>query len=173
MIMQNLEVYPVHLSPAEIILLQEIILAREIIPARGNTNMSDIFDMKILCKNCNLQMKPRVLEKEGLQLRAIECPKCKDKIVHPADLNCMNKFNDLKGKTFNVKLRMVGNSHTVSIPKEIVDLINEQHSLMNEQHKRMRRQMDEMVKLAFEDFGKLRLSFFDEDEGTEEEQNGR
>jgi len=136
--------------------------------------MTDIFDAKILCKNCNLVMKPLVFEKEGLQLRAVECPKCKDKIVHPADMNCMNKFNDLKGKTFHVKLRMVGNSHTVSIPKEIVDLINDQHRLMNEQHKSMSREMDEMVKLAFEDFGKLRLSFFDElEEDEEERQNGR
>ena len=133
--------------------------------------MTDIFDAKILCKNCNLVMKPRVLEKEGLQLRAVECPKCKDKIVHPADINCMNKFNDLKGKTFNVKLRMVGNSHTVSIPKEIVDLINEQLNLMNEQHRRISKEMNEMVKMAFEDFGKLRLSFFDQLE--EDEENGR
>ncbi len=134
--------------------------------------MTDIFDAKILCKNCNLIMKQKVMEKEGLQLRAVECPKCKDKIVHPADMNCMNKFNDLKGKTFNVKLRMVGNSHTVSIPKEIVDLINEQHRLMNEQHRRISKEMNEMVKMAFEDFGKLRLSFFDEIEG-EERQSGR
>jgi hypothetical protein len=87
------------------------------------------------CHNFNVNLKTAnrgeevsalqaVLEKEGLQLRAVECPKCKDKIVHPADLNCQNRFNDLKGKTFNVKLRMVGNSHAVSIPKEIVDLTN-------------------------------------------------
>ena len=126
--------------------------------------MTDIFDAKILCKKCNVEMKPRIVEKEGLQLRAIECPKCKDKIIHPADLNCMNKYNDIKGKTFNVKLRMVGNSHAVSIPKEIVDLINEQHKLMNEQSKRMHREMNEMVKMAFEDFGKLRLTFWDEEE---------
>ena len=126
--------------------------------------MTDIFDAKIMCKNCNVQMKPRVLEKEGLQLRAVECPKCKDKIIHPADLNCQNHFNDLKGKTFNVKLRMVGNSHAVSIPKEIVDLMNEQHKIMSERHRRISKDMDEMVRLAFEDFGKLSLNFFGEDD---------
>jgi hypothetical protein len=134
--------------------------------------MTDIFDTKIMCKNCNVQMKPKVLEKDGLQLRAVECGKCKDKIIHPADLNCFNKFNDLKGKTFNVKLRMVGNSHAVSIPKEIVDLITEQHKLMGEQHKRISRDMAEMVKLAFDDFGKLSLNFFDEEE-LEEDENER
>jgi DNA-directed RNA polymerase subunit RPC12/RpoP len=136
--------------------------------------MTDIFDMRILCKKCNAEMKPKVFEKNGLQLRAIECPRCKDKIIHPADLNCMNRYNDLKGKTYNVKLRMVGNSHAVSIPKEIVDLINEQHRLMSEQHKRMNREMEDFVKLAFEDFGKLRLTFWDEEDSEElEEEDGR
>jgi len=132
--------------------------------------MTDIFDARILCKNCNLVMKPRVLEKEGLQLRAVECPKCKDKIIHPADVNCLNHFNDLKDKTFNVKLRVVGNSHAISIPKEIVDLIDEQHQIMSEQHRNMRKEMEDMVKLAFEDFGKLSLTFWDEaDEEQEDE----
>ena len=129
--------------------------------------MTDIFDTKIMCKKCDVQMKSKVLEKDGLQLRAVECSRCKDKIVHPADLNCMNRFNDIKGKTFNVKLRMVGNSHAISIPKEIVDLMNEQHKLMNERNSRMSRDVDEMVRLAFEDFGKLSLSFFDEEEDEE------
>jgi hypothetical protein len=133
--------------------------------------MTDIFDTKITCKKCNVEMKPRVFEKEGLQLRAVECPKCKDKIIHPADLNCLNRFNDMKDKTFNVKLRMVGNSHAISIPKEIVDLMNEQHKRMHEQHKNIKHEFDEMVRLAFEDFGKLSLSFFDEEE--QEEENGR
>ena len=129
--------------------------------------MTDIFDTKIMCKKCDVQMKSKILERDGLQLRAVECSRCKDKIVHPADLNCMNRFNDIKGKTFNVKLRMVGNSHAISIPKEIVDLMNEQHKLMNERNSRMSRDVDEMVRLAFEDFGKLSLSFFDEEEDEE------
>ncbi len=134
--------------------------------------MTDIFDTKILCKKCNVEMKPRVLEKEGLQLRAVECPKCRDKIVHPADLSCLNKFNDVKDKTFNVKLRMVGNSHAISIPKEIVDLMNEQHRIMHEQHKKMRKEMNDIVRLAFEDFGRLSL-IFGEELDEEERENDR
>jgi len=133
--------------------------------------MTDVFDARIVCKNCNTQMKPKILEKEGLQLRAVECPKCGDKIVHPADLACLNKFNGLKDKTFEVKLRMVGNSHAISIPKEIVDLMNEQHRMMNEQSNRMRHEMDEIVKLAFEDFGRLSLTFGDENFGNEDVDN--
>jgi hypothetical protein len=42
----------------------------------------------------------------------------------------------------------VGNSYAVSIPKEIVSFMNEQKKIM-----------DEMVKLCFEDFGRLSLNF--------------
>jgi hypothetical protein len=118
--------------------------------------MTDIFDTKIVCKKCNKIMKPFLLNKNGFELRAVECSKCGDKIVHPADANCLNHYNDLKGKTFNVKLRMVGNSHTISIPKEIVDF-------MNEQKNQMRKHMDNMVKLCLDDFKRLSL-LFDEEE---------
>jgi len=43
---------------------------------------------------------------------------------------------------------MVGNSYTVSIPKEIV-------SFMREQEKRM----DDMVQLCFQEMGRLSLNF--------------
>lgn len=125
--------------------------------------MTDIFDAKILCKKCNIEMKPTIVDREGFQLRAVQCVKCKDKILHPADMNGFQHYNNMKGKTYTVKLRMVGNSHAISIPKEIVDF-------MNEQHRMMRRQMDDMVKLCFEDFDKISLQFGDEDEDEELEE---
>ena len=114
--------------------------------------MTDIFDTKIMCKKCDSEMKPCMVEKRGFELRAVSCDKCGDKIVHPSDLACLDEYKDLKGKTFNVKLRMVGNSHAVSIPKEIVDF-------MEHTHKQMSRDMNEMVRLCFEDFDKLSLRF--------------
>lgn len=120
--------------------------------------MTDIFDATILCKNCHIAMKPTLVQRDGIELRAIACPKCHDKIIHPADLNGLENFKNLQGKTFTVKLRMVGNSHAVSIPKEIIDF-------MNEQHKTMHKRMDDMVKLCFEDFGRLSLRFDDEEYG--------
>ena len=45
-------------------------------------------------------------------------------------------------------MRLVGNSYAVSIPKEIVSFIQEQEKIM-----------DNMVKLCFEDFGRLSLNF--------------
>lgn len=118
--------------------------------------MKDIFDAKIMCEKCNVKMEKVNLEKAGFILRAVQCPHCRERIVHPGDLNNFNQYNDLRGKTFSVKLRMVGNSHAISIPKEIVDFINEMNYKMS-------RHMNDVVKLCFEDFGKLSLNFIDED----------
>ena len=119
--------------------------------------MKDIFETKILCKDCNVEMQPMIIEKAGFKLRAVECKKCKEKIIHPSDMEKFNHYNDLRRKTFNVKLRVIGNSHAISIPKEIVDFINEaNHSFHT--------QMNEVVRLCFEDFGKLSLNFINENE---------
>ncbi len=114
--------------------------------------MEDIFDATIICKNCKEEMKKVNVEQEGFVLRAVECPKCRSQIIHPTDLNNWKQYNSLKHKTFNVKLRVVGNSHAVSIPKEIVDFINQSHQ-------RMERHMSDMVRLCFEDFDRLSLRF--------------
>lgn len=118
--------------------------------------MTDIFDAKIMCKNCNKEMRKGFVNNGGVNLRAVQCVGCGDKIVHPADLLCLEHYKGLKGKVFNVKLRMVGNSHAVSIPKEIV-------SFMNEMHANTRKEMDDMVRLCFEDFGRLSLMFGEEE----------
>ncbi len=112
----------------------------------------DIFDAQILCKHCKQEMQKKIVDKEGFELRAVECPVCGQQIIHPADVNGLEHFKNLQHKTFSVKLRMVGNSHAISIPKEIVDFINEQH-------RSMRTEMDDMVRLCFEDFDTLRVRF--------------
>jgi ribosomal protein S27E len=119
--------------------------------------MTDIFEAKISCKNCSNEMDKIVVNKNGFGLRAVECGKCGDKIIHPSDKQNFEHFNNIRGKTFNVKLRMVGNSHAISIPKEIVNFINEMHSDMRED-------MDDMVRLCFEDFGRLSVRFDDRNE---------
>ncbi len=110
--------------------------------------MTDIFDNPILCKICKKEMKKSEIEKNGFKLRIVVCPKCSVKIVHPVDEQEYNKFINLKNKDFRVKMRLVGNSYAVSIPKEIVSFMNEQ-----------RKVMDEMVKLCFEDMGRVSLDF--------------
>lgn len=58
--------------------------------------------------------------KDSFKLRAFQCPNCKARYFHPADLDKLEQYRALKEKQYNMKLRMVGNSFTVSIPKEIV-----------------------------------------------------
>ena len=110
--------------------------------------MADIFDNKILCGKCNIKMNPINITKNGFILRAVKCPKCNEKIIHPKDEQEYKDFIELKKKQFNVKMRYVGNSYAVSIPKEIVNFIKEQEKIMNT-----------MVKLSFEEFGRISLNF--------------
>ena len=95
-------------------------------------------------------MKQSKISKNGFILRAVICPNCNSKIIHPVDEQEYTKYINLKNKEFKVKMRLVGNSYAVSIPKEIVSFMNEQRKIM-----------DEMVKLCFEDFGRLSLNFKD------------
>ena len=125
--------------------------------------MADIFDNKILCSECGTAMKKTMIEKNGLNIRAMVCPKCSNRIIHPLDEKEYSKFMDLKNKEYNVKMRMVGNSYAVSIPKEIVSFMN----AMNV-HKKM---MNDMVRLCFEDFGRVSLNF--ENMSNEKNPNSR
>jgi hypothetical protein len=110
--------------------------------------MADIFENKILCRTCGKEMKPVLVSKNGFNLRAVKCTKCGEIVYHPADKSEYENFIRLKQKEFNVKMRMVGNSYAVSIPREIVDFMHEQEKIMNN-----------MVKMCFEDAGKISLKF--------------
>ena len=110
--------------------------------------MTDIFNNKILCGKCNIKMENTNISKDGFLLRAVMCPKCNSKIIHPKDEREYNDFVNLRKKEFNVKMRFVGNSYAVSIPKEIVNFIKEQEKVM-----------DDMVRLCFEEFGRVSISF--------------
>lgn len=108
----------------------------------------DIFDNPILCKECGERMKRKDISKNGFLLRTMVCEDCNERIIHPVDEQEYRKFINLRNKEFMVKMRLVGNSYAVSIPKEIVSFIREQEKIMND-----------MVRLCFEDFGKLSLNF--------------
>jgi len=110
--------------------------------------MTDIFDNAILCKKCSKAMKPTLISKNGFNLRTIRCEKCGETIVHPVDKQEYEEFMRLKNKEFEVKMRMVGNSYAVSIPREIVDFMKESENMINN-----------MVKLSFQEAGRLNLMF--------------
>lgn len=110
--------------------------------------MQDIFDNKILCNECEKVMKPVLISKNGFNLRAVKCERCSETLFHPADKKEYEEFMALKQKEFNVKMRMVGNSYAVSIPREIVDFMQEQENIMNN-----------MVRLCFEEAGRISMNF--------------
>lgn len=110
--------------------------------------MSDIFSNTILCGKCDMKMNPVQIARNGFVLRAVMCPKCNSKIIHPKDESEYLNFMSLRNKEFDVKLRFVGNSYAVSIPKEIVNFMRDQEKIM-----------DDMVRLCFEEFGKVSLNF--------------
>jgi len=110
--------------------------------------MADIFEHSILCNKCGKSMKSVLISKNGFNLRAKKCDKCGQIAVHPEDKIEYENFMKLKQKEFNVKMRMVGNSYAVSIPREIVDFMKEQE-----------RMLDNMVKMSFEEAGRLQLMF--------------
>ena len=110
--------------------------------------MADVFENKILCKKCSRPMKNILVNRNGFNLRAVKCEKCNELLIHPADKQEYDEFMRLKQKEFNVKMRMVGNSYAVSIPREIVDFMHEQENIMNN-----------MVRMCFEDAGRISLKF--------------
>ncbi len=109
---------------------------------------TDIFDNTIICSKCNEEMKKVSIAKNGFLLRAVVCPKCNEKIIHPVDDEEYNRYINLRNKEFKVKMRQVGNSYAVSIPKEIVSFMESQKEMMND-----------MVRLCFEDLGHVSLNF--------------
>lgn len=110
--------------------------------------MQDFFDNTIICAKCGKAMEKASVVKDGFILRAVLCKPCGNKAIHPSDIKEYQRFKELRNKTFRMKLRVVGNSYAVSIPKEIVDFMQEQESVMND-----------LVQLCFKEFGKLSLEF--------------
>ena len=82
--------------------------------------MEDIFNTKIICNNCNSKTERKILKKNNFQIRTWICPTCKKTWIHPEDKKNYENFKRIKNKNYKVKLRIVGNSYTVSIPKEII-----------------------------------------------------
>ena len=113
--------------------------------------MADIFENTIVCESCNKKTKKAVVIKDGHKIRFWHCEKCNKKWPHPLDIQKYNDFQKIKRKQFKVKLRLVGNSYAVSIPREIIDFQREFNKLSKEMHK--------MISLSLEEPEKLSLFF--------------
>jgi len=93
-------------------------------------------------------MVPELVKRNGFNLRAVSCKRCNETIIHPEDKSEYEEFVRLKKKDYEVKMRLVGNSYAVSIPREIVSFMREQE-----------RMVDDMGRLSFEDAGRLSVLF--------------
>ena len=113
-----------------------------------NVNMGDIYNTIILCEGCNRKTTKGIVIKEGFKIRTWMCDKCGKKWHHPLDLQEFNNFEKLKHKEFKVKLRFVGNSYAVSIPKEIIDFQEE-----------LSKEIDRMLYMSLEEPEKLSIFF--------------
>ena len=109
--------------------------------------MPDLFDNVILCRQCGKEMQKETIVKNGVSLRSAHCEKCHKREFHPLDLEKFREFQELKQRPFRVKLRMVGNSYAVSIPREIIDFFEDADRMFEE------------VEMQFSEFDKLMLSF--------------
>ena len=112
--------------------------------------MKDITENPILCKDCNrIMVKDKIL-KDGFNIRLWVCPSCNRKWYHPTDIQEYNNFTKISDKIFKVKLRMVGNSFCISIPREIIEF------------RELGNKLDQLVYLYLEEPEKITLSFSEE-----------
>ena len=120
-----------------------------------HNKMVDIYENTILCNKCNKKTKRSFIVKDGFKIRTWQCPVCKKQWPHPLDLQAYQNFSKIKNKSFQVKLRMVGNSYTVSIPREIIEFENDTQKEFN----KMRKRMDQIIHMSLEEPEKLSLFF--------------
>lgn len=113
--------------------------------------MKTISDARILCEKCNVKTNPKLEIRKGFQIRFHECPKCSERYYNPLDLKQYHEFQKLKQREFEVKLRMVGNSFSVTIPKEIIEF--------EEKFAQMEKELGNIMRLTLEEPGKLGLYF--------------
>jgi len=126
--------------------------------------ITDLFDEIVACKDCGKKMQRNEIFKNGCRIRVLECSRCNKKIYHPADVEEYKKFASLKQRPFNVKLRIVGNSYTVSIPREIINFQEDMHQEMRKEIERMTK----IVRLCLEEPGKISMMFDKEKEDEEQ-----
>lgn len=113
--------------------------------------VSDIFNANIFCECGGKTINTEIL-RDGFRLRAKKCTGCGKRYYHPVDLEDYRNFSRLRQKDFSVKLRFVGNSFCVSIPREII-------SFQEEMMREMKREMGEMIRMSLDGPEKLSLYF--------------
>ncbi len=78
----------------------------------------DLWDAEHNCTKCNSVMKRERMTIEGVQIRAWECKKCKEIVLHPEDAQKVLVFNKLK-RGIPVKVGALGEALIMRFPKEV------------------------------------------------------
>ncbi len=114
--------------------------------------MITLTDLKLVCKKCNVATREKTIVKDHFKIKCWKCPSCGKIWYDPYDLEKYKKFKELKRKKYRVKLRIVGNSWAISIPKEIIEFeeiekkINKVISLWLEEPKKLIINFEELEK---------------------------
>jgi ribosomal protein L37AE/L43A len=136
--------------------------------------MRDIFENAIVCEDCDRKTERGAIQKAGFQLRFWKCASCGKIWYHPADLKDYEDFNKLRRREFAVKLRMVGNSWAISIPREIINFQDAAERAVESHFASMRQmseRMNKMVRLCLEGPGKIGLFFGEQAEQNHEKEH--
>ncbi|MBI5036791.1 AbrB/MazE/SpoVT family DNA-binding domain-containing protein [Candidatus Micrarchaeota archaeon] len=86
-------------------------------------------DDKIKCVSCGGWAKPAKIRIDGLQIRGWQC-ECGEQILNSDDAEWLLLMNKTKKKAFTAKVSKVGNSYSVRLPKEIVDVLGLKEQLL-------------------------------------------
>ena len=84
-------------------------------------SQNDFWENMGTCNKCNVRLEKTITQKANFEIRTWHCKKCGKKWLHPIDLEKYSQWEKLKDSLFEVKVREVGNSFTVSIPKDIIN----------------------------------------------------
>jgi len=76
-----------------------------------------IYEDELKCE-CGGTMKPRTFDVEGIPVRGWECKKCK-RIEYSDDINLVLTIKKYRKQGASLKLRQVGDTVVITIPKEI------------------------------------------------------
>lgn len=83
----------------------------------------DIWKAKHICHNCNIKMVKKKVLIEDMFVRAWECKKCKEIVLHQEDAQKMLIFNKLK-QGLPVKIGKLGEALMMRLPKEVIQFYN-------------------------------------------------
>jgi hypothetical protein len=83
----------------------------------------DLWGAEHHCQVCSWKMQKTKVTVQGMQIRAWECAKCSETVLHPEDAQKIFVLNKLR-KGIPVKVGRLGTSLMVRFPKEFTEYYN-------------------------------------------------